>query len=106
MQYANEKLDAPIELRVYPGANGASDFYEDAGEGWGYEKGEFSVIPMSWDDGSRTLTIGAAHGSFPGMLRNRVFRVVLVKPGQGTGLEPAAKTQEVRYSGRAVTVRL
>jgi len=106
VQYANEKPDAPIELRVYPGANGACEFYEDAGEGWGYEKGEFSVIPMSWDDGSRTLTIAAAHGSFPGMLKNRVFRVVLVKPCEGTGIEPAAKTQEVRYAGHAVDVRL
>jgi len=106
VQYANEKPDAPIELRVYPGANGTCEFYEDAGEGWGYEKGEFSVIPMSWNDGSRTLTIGAVHGSFPGMLKNRVFRVVLVKPGEGTGIEPAVKNQEVRYAGRAVDVRL
>jgi alpha-D-xyloside xylohydrolase len=64
------------------------------------------MIPMSWDDGSRTLTIGAAHGSFPGTLRNRVFRVVLVKPGEGTGLEPVVQSHELRYAGRAVAARL
>jgi alpha-D-xyloside xylohydrolase len=100
VQYANEKPDAPIELRVYPGANGASYFYEDAGEGWGYKKGEFSVIPMSWDDGSRILTIGAAQGSFPGMLKTRTFRVVLVIPGVGTGIESSNTAVEVRYDGR------
>jgi alpha-D-xyloside xylohydrolase len=106
VQYANEKPGAPIELRVYPGADGTFNFYEDTGDGWGYEKGEFSVIPMSWDNGSRTLTIGAAQGSFPGMTKDRVFRIVLVKPGQGTGIEPAVKTSEVRYAGFAITVRL
>jgi len=106
VQYANEKPDAPIELRVYPGADGTFSFYEDAGEGWGYEKGEFSVIPMSWDNGSRSLTIGAVDGSFPGMLKERVFRIILVKPGQAIGIEPAVKTTEVRYTGRAISVRL
>jgi len=106
VQYANEKPGAPIELRVYPGADGIFSFYEDSGDGWGYEKGEFSVIPMSWDNSSGVLTIGVAQGSFPGMLRDRVFQVVLVKPGQGTGIEPAVKTSEVRYTGRFITVRL
>lgn len=106
VQYANQRPDAPIELRVYPGAAGTYNFYEDAGDGWGYQKGEFSVIPMSWDDKTRTLTIGAVEGNFPGMLKDRVFDIALVKPGQATGLEPADKTTEVHYAGRAITVHL
>jgi alpha-D-xyloside xylohydrolase len=106
MQYSGEKPAAPIELRVYPGADGSYHFYEDAGEGWDYEKGKFSVIPITWDDKSRTLTIGDLRGGFPGMNANRVFKVVVVTPDQGTGLEPATRTTEVRYNGRKVSLRL
>jgi alpha-D-xyloside xylohydrolase len=106
VQHSGEKPAAPIELRVYPGADGSYQFYEDAGEGWDYEKGGFSVIPITWDDKNRTLTIGDLRGRFPGMNVNRVFKVAMVAPDQATGLEPAAKATEVRYNGRAVSVRL
>ena len=39
VQYANEKLDAPIEIRVYSGADGAFTLYEDDGHTYAYEKG-------------------------------------------------------------------
>ena len=106
VQYSGEKPTAPIELRVYPGADGSYQFYEDAGEGWDYEKGKFSVIPIIWNDKSRTLTIENLRGNFPGMNANRVFKVVVVTPDQATGLEPATKTTELRYNGRKVSVRL
>jgi alpha-D-xyloside xylohydrolase len=106
VQYSGENPAAPIELRVYPGADGAYQFYEDAGEGWDYEKGGFSVIPITWNDQSRTLTIENIRGSFPGMNANRVFKVVVVTPDQAAGLEPASKTTELRYNGRSVSVRL
>jgi len=106
VQYSGENPTAPIELRVYPGADGTYQFYEDAGEGWDYEKGGFSVIPITWNDKSRTLTIENIRGSFPGMNVNRVFKVVVVTPDQATGLEPATKTTELRYNGRKVSLRL
>jgi hypothetical protein len=40
------------------------------------------------------------------MNANRVFKVVVVTPDQGTGLEPATRTTEVRYNGRKVSLRL
>jgi len=106
VQYSGEKPAAPIELRVYPGADGSYQFYEDAGEGWDYEKGKFSVIPITWNDKSRTLTIDNLRGNFPGMNVNRVFKVIVVTPDQATGLEPATKTSELRYSGSKVSLRL
>jgi len=42
----------------------------------------------------------------PGMNVNRLFKVVVVTPGQATGLEPATKTTEMRYNGRAASIRL
>ena len=71
IEYAEEKPTAPIELRVYPGANAGFDLYEDAGDSYDYEKGAHSVIPIHWDDRVRRLTIGARVGEFPGMARQQ-----------------------------------
>lgn len=107
LQYASEKAADPIELRIYPGADGTFTLYEDEGDNYNYEKGVRSTIPISWNDKARSLTIGARQGSFPGMVQNRQFRVVLVSPGHGVGgeAEPNADASTA-YSGKAVTVRL
>jgi alpha-D-xyloside xylohydrolase len=104
VQYASEKLDAPIELRVYPGADGEYTYYEDAGEGWGYERGEYALIRMKWDDASGKLTIKAREGRFPGMKAKRVFKVVVVGTHGGRGAEQGGRSIDVVYDGRAVEV--
>lgn len=38
------------EIRVYPGADGKFVYYTDAGDGYGYEKGEYECVTLSWDD--------------------------------------------------------
>jgi len=106
VQYANEKPADPIELRVYPGADGTFTLYEDEGDGYGYEKRRHATIPFTWNDRARTLTIGARQGEFPGMLKTRTFRIVLVAPGAGTGIETATTTFEVRYDGHSVEKRV
>jgi alpha-D-xyloside xylohydrolase len=105
IQYAAAKAD-PIELRVYPGADGSLTLYEDEGDNYNYEKGVYATIPMRWNEKSQTLTIGERRGEFPGMLKERTFRVVFVKGDHGTGIASSAKADaEVRYSGKAVEVR-
>ena len=103
LQYATEKPADPIELRVYPGADGAFTLYEDEGDSYRYEKGAYATIPLTWNDKSRTLTIGARQGTFPGMLKERTFRAVLVSPSQGTGIDPAPKATEIPYKGTAIS---
>jgi len=106
VQYASEKPADPIELRVYPGASGMFTLYEDEGDNFNYEKGHFATIPISWNDRAGTLTIGERKGTFPGMLRNRTFRVVWVRKGKGTGLNDTRTADEIlSYSGKAVVLR-
>jgi len=45
-QYAEEPVDAPLTLIVYPGADGASSLYEDDGKTFAYRKGEWMRIEM------------------------------------------------------------
>jgi alpha-D-xyloside xylohydrolase len=105
LQFAAEKPADPIELRVYPGADGDFSLYEDENDNYNYEKGVHTIISLHWDDAKRMLTIGERKGQYPGMLQSRKFRVVMVGNGQGTGIGQSAHAdKEVQYSGQPVTV--
>jgi alpha-D-xyloside xylohydrolase len=107
VEYAGQKPDAPIELRIYRGANGQFTVYEDQGDTYAYEHGAFATIPISWDEASSTLTIGARTGTYPGMPSQLKFRAILVGTNHGSGPEVAAKAdREIAYSGQEVKVKL
>ncbi|NPD81608.1 DUF5110 domain-containing protein [Prevotella sp. PINT] len=95
VQWTTEKAWDDLELKVYPGANGKFTLYEDEGDSYNYEKGQYTEIPITWNDKSRTLTIGRRKGSYPGMIAKRSFRVVL----------PDGAVKKVAYSGKAVNVK-
>ena len=105
LQYTAEKAADPVTLCVYAGADGAFSLYEDDGVSYGYERGEFSRIPLRWDDAARTLTIGGRVGGYPGMRAERTFEVVLAAPGKPAAFSfnPQAD-RTVRYNGEATTV--
>ena len=105
LQYASERPADPLEIRVYRGTNGSFTLYEDENDNYRYEQGANATIPFTWDDTSRTLTIGERVGAFPGMLESRTLRIVFVREGHGIG---GGLTQEadksVTYAGKKITV--
>ena len=107
VQYSSEKAWDELEIRVYPGADGIFTLYEDEGDTYNYEKGQFSEIVFSWDDAARQLTIADRKGKFKGMLLVRKFRVVLVD-GQTTGRGnlPLQGGKTVSYTGKQLTLSL
>ena len=106
VEYAEQKKWDDLEIRVYPGANGSFTLYEDEFDNYNYEKGAFSTIEFTYKDG--TFTIGDVQGSFPGMLKDRTFRVVLVKEGVGVEETRTAPDQckTVKYFGKSVSIKL
>ena len=105
LQYAGEKPADPIELRVYPGADGNFTLYEDQGDSYRYENGAFATILLHWDDAGRRLVIGKREGAFPGMLDKRTFRVVIVSDNHGVGGDLTARADKVvSYDGAEVSV--
>jgi len=105
-QWATEKEEDPIELRIYPGADADFVLYEDDGETYDYETGAFATIPIHWDDGRQQLSFGSRSGSFPGMLKSREFQIVLVGTDEmDSELEPPQR-RSIVYSGTAQTVSL
>ncbi len=91
LQWSEEKAPDPIELRIYKGADGTIALYEDEGDNYGYEKGAWSEIPITWNDRAGVLTLGERRGTFPGMLGKRTFRLVVVRPGIGGGVDVSKK---------------
>ena len=83
IEYAGQATD-PIELRIYPGADGDFTFYEDEGDSYRYEQGSRDD-PIHWNDSTRTLTVGDRAGSYPGMPSEHTFNVVIVSSGHGVG---------------------
>ena len=95
LQYSTEKPADPLELRIYTGANGHFSLYEDENDNYNYEKGVYSTIDFTWDDASRSLTIGKRSGEFPGMLKKRTIKVILVDEKHGTGVEVSEENDKV-----------
>ena len=56
LQYADQVPEGPMELRVYPGADADFTLYEDAGDGYGYEDGAYTLTRFHWDDTKKTLS--------------------------------------------------
>lgn len=107
LQYTREKPADPITLLVYTGADGKFDLYEDDGLTYGYERKVFSTIPIRWNEATRILTVGARAGSFPGMLTERTFHVVVISGKKPVGFSFDPKPdQTIRYQGAAIEVHL
>ena len=51
------ELSEEIVLHVYPGADGEFTLYEDAGDGYGYESGEYTLTGFVWNDETHKLYI-------------------------------------------------
>jgi alpha-D-xyloside xylohydrolase len=107
VQYVDEKPADPITLYVFTGADGTFDLYEDDGSSYAFESGEFSTIPMRYNEATGTLTIGKRQGSYKGMLDNRTFHMVWVKRESPVGVGLSATPQQVvQYTGEPVEVKL
>jgi len=105
IQYTGQMPGAPITLTVYTGKDGHFDLYEDDGTSKGYTRGEWSRIPISYDEARGTLTIGDRKGAFPGMVSDRVFNVRWISGATANAAKFDAKPdQSVRYTGQAVEI--
>ncbi len=96
MQYVGEKAWDNLEIRVYPGADGTFTLYEDEGDTYNYEKGQYATITFQWNDRARKLTIGSRQGGYKGMILDRKFTIVL----------PNGQQKVVDYGANEIVVDL
>lgn len=88
LQYAQEKVETPIKINIYEGADGTFTLYEDEGDNYNFEKGFYSTIIFDWKNAERKLTIKDRAGSYEGMEKIRIFEI-----------QVGSKKEEVTYSG-------
>jgi alpha-D-xyloside xylohydrolase len=88
-----------LTVYAYTGASGSFTLYEDEGVNYGYEQGACSLIPFHYDEGAKTLTIGARKGEFEGMAKVRKLKVVRVSK------DAPAAAYDVVYAGDEIEVK-
>jgi alpha-D-xyloside xylohydrolase len=97
-EYTGQHPDAPVELRIYPGSSGDGTVYYDDGTTYDYQNGQYARIPLHWNDASRILTVDSQQGQLPAPGESRVFHIIVVGPGHGTG-------EAVTEGGRSLTYK-
>lgn len=106
LQFSDEKPADPLEIRIYPGKNAEFVLYEDENDNYNYEKGVYSTIQFNWDDNKKELTIQEQKGEFPGILKERIFNIVIVSKNVGTGLNNEQLfSKTINYSGLQQQIR-
>ncbi len=87
--------DNELELRIYAGADARFELYDDAGDGFGYEEGEYALVRMEWSEAARTLHLAAREGAYEGMAHEQELTLVLYAP------DAAPVVRRLRYTGAA-----
>lgn len=62
-QFVDEKVDQPLSVSIYPGADSSFLLYEDDGSSFDYRQGEWMGLQMKWQDHQRKLHLSLASGS-------------------------------------------
>ncbi len=96
VQYANIADWETLDIMIYPGADADFTLYEDEGDNYNYEKGVYSTINFHWNNKTRTLTIGARNGNFPGMKTTRKFNIGII----------GGSSYTATYNGKKMNVAL
>lgn len=53
---STSELSDDLDIYVYAGANGSFKMYDDAGDGYAYERGEYETCLLEWDDEAKKLS--------------------------------------------------
>ena len=78
MEHVGARPVDPLNIRIAPGAAGVASLYEDAGDGLGYEHGEYATTLLRSSDnagGARRLSIAAMRGGYSGAPSERSYAV-------------------------------
>lgn len=89
----------PMEIQIFSGEDGTFDLYEDDGNSMEYRKGNYSVIPLRWDNIRRIFTVGARSGGYGE--KNRMF-IVRLKGVNGK----QDRIRKIKYNGKEQRIKL
>ena len=91
-QYTGQKVDEPMTLKIYRGANGNYTLYDDDGTSLDYLQGDSVQTRIKWDDAAKTLSIEPASKQ----TATRAFQVELI---------PDGGTKKIQYTGQRLELK-
>jgi alpha-glucosidase/alpha-D-xyloside xylohydrolase len=86
-QFTTQRVDAPLEVSIYPGADGEFTLYQDDGVSMDHLRGASSVIHFAWNDAQRRLTIRLGEGSRMGAYTSRSMVLRTIGTDRRTPIE-------------------
>jgi alpha-D-xyloside xylohydrolase len=97
IQYATQKTEKPLTLKIYPGKDAEFTLYFDDNESYDYEKGTFSEIELNYSEEDKTLEVKLGVDRFINFEQNFINFVVEVVGG---------KMQTITFKGKELEVVL
>ena len=97
MQYVDQIPQSPYQIRIYRGADGSFTIYEDAGDTYDYEQGNFALINLSWMESIGQLTIDNRQGNFPEIVQERQYDLIFIS-------KQGRQTKSVIYTGKQIQI--
>ena len=104
LQYTAEKPTDTITLNLYTGADTSFNLYEDEGTNYNYEKGAFSIIPIRYNEATKTITIDDRKGSF-NHVANKNFPHQHLFPKRTKCQDFDASDKKACYEGNNITIK-
>ncbi|MNG23766.1 hypothetical protein D3C84_1084060 [compost metagenome] len=66
----------------------------------------YSIIKFKWDDKTRMLTIENREGAFPGMLKSRIFKIIVAGANRVVGDSSGEPVKNISYNGKKIVLKL
>lgn len=103
-QYADEKPNDPITIKIYAGEDAAFTYYEDEGDNYNYKEDAFNTIEFKWEEKGRTLKIGPDTGTFAGYNPDKSVEIELVEYSKATN-EVTTSMKSIYYTGDSAEIK-
>jgi len=101
------KPQTDLTIFVYAGKNGTFTLYEDENINYNYEKGSYSTILFSYNNKDHSINIAERKGNFAGLVKERNFHFILVKPENPGGIDIIPNhPNTVHYTGNNASIIL
>lgn len=95
VEYSAASAGKPLTIDIYPGKDATFTLYDDAGDTYDFEKGEYTRIRMDWDDAKGILTVYDAEGTYP---EAPATHSMTIRKG--------AKSKTITYKGKSTKIKI
>ncbi len=101
LQHTVTNVEIPLTINVYPGRDAEFDLYQDDGETYAYQRGEYCLTPLKWEEVSHSLIIDSLESSYKGANNYAIKEINIY--GADEPLSVVLNGSEIRRTGDATS---